>query len=61
MRLDAADGEEASVSDRDQKFLAGYDAEGLAEDLRIFAEWHQALGTDPDAALARMRGRLDER
>ena len=62
MRLEVAGGEKASVSDdRDQKLLAGYYAEGLAEDLRIFAEWHQALGTDPDAALAKMRERLDER
>lgn len=61
MRLEAASGEEASVSDRDQELLAGYDAKGLAHDLSVFAEWHQALGTDPDAALARMRWRLDER
>ena len=61
MRLEVAGGEKASASDRDQKLLAGYHAEGLAEDLRIFAEWHQALGTDPNAALVKMRGRLDER
>jgi hypothetical protein len=28
------------------------------EDLRIFAEWHGALGTDPEVALREMRERL---
>ena len=52
IRLEAAGGEEGSLSDGDRERLAGYDAECLAEDLSTFARWHQALGTDPDAALA---------
>ncbi len=48
------------MSDWDQKLLAGYDARGLAEDLRTFVEWHQALGTDPEAALTKIRQRLNE-
>ncbi|MDP9476198.1 MAG: hypothetical protein M3R38_11050 [Actinomycetota bacterium] len=59
MRLEAAGGEEAALTDRDRELLEGYDAERLTEDLRTFAEWHHALGTDPDAALAEMRERLD--
>lgn len=61
MRLEAADGDEASLTYQDRELLTDYDAESLAADLRTFAGWHQALGTDPDAALAEMRERLDER
>ena len=61
MRLEAAGGEEATLTQQDRDLLEGYDSEGLAEDLRTFAEWHQALGTDPDAALAEMRQRSTER
>lgn len=44
MRLEVAGGggEEASLGDRDQQLLAGHDAEGLTEDLSVFAEWHRA-------------------
>ena len=58
MRLEASGGEEASLTDQDRELLAGYDSERLAEDLRLFAEWHEALGTDPNEALAEMRRRL---
>ena len=61
VRLEAADGDEGSLTDGDRELLEGYDAESVAEDLRAFAEWHRALGTDPDAALAEMRQRLDRR
>lgn len=40
--------------------LEGYDSERLAGDLGVFAEWHGAVGTDPDAALAEMRRRVGE-
>jgi hypothetical protein len=61
IRLEAAGGEEDSLSDQDRQLLADYDAESLAEDPRTFAGWHQALSTDPDATLAEMRGRLEDR
>ncbi|QIN80962.1 hypothetical protein GBA65_21105 (plasmid) [Rubrobacter marinus] len=61
MRLEAAGGEEAALTDRDRQLLAGFGPESLADDLATFAEWHRALGTDPDAALAELRERLDER
>ena len=39
--------------------LVAHDTEVRAhDDLRIFAEWHAALGTDPQAALLEMGQRL---
>ena len=61
MRLEASDGDETALTEQHRELIAGYDSGRLAEDLRAFAEWHRALGTDPDAALAEMRERLDER
>lgn len=58
VRLEASGGEEAALTEQDRELLAGYDSDGLAEDLRVFAEWHEALGTDPDDALGEMRRRL---
>lgn len=58
IRLEASGGVEAALTEHDRELLAVYDSGRLAEDLRIFAEWHRALGTDPDAALAKMRERL---
>ena len=58
MRLEASGGDEASLTEQDRGLIAGYDSGRLAEDLRVFAEWHEALGTDPDDALAKMRRRL---
>lgn len=60
MRLEAAGGEEAALTEQDRELLARYGAEGLAEDLRVFAEWHESLGTDPDEFLVEMRRRLRE-
>ena len=42
VRLEAADGDEGSLTDGDRELLEGYDAESVAEDLRAFAEWHRA-------------------
>ncbi len=52
-------GEEPSVSmiEEDRELLAGDSEELLREDLRIFAAWHETLGTDPEAVLAEMRSR----
>jgi hypothetical protein len=42
--------------------LVAHDTEVRAQDdLRIFAEWHAALGTDPQAALLEMGQRLRRR
>ena len=60
MRLEASGGDEAALTEQDRELIAGYDSGGLAEDLRVFAEWHEALGTDPDDAPAEMRRRLGE-
>lgn len=49
---------EETLTEQDRDLMNGYDAEQLAEDLRAFAEWHEALGTDPEAALAEMRSRI---
>ena len=58
MRLEASGGEQAALTDQDRDLLAGYGPERLAEDLRVFAEWHEAMGTDPDEALGDMRRRV---
>ncbi len=57
VKLEVCGGEEA-LTEQDRDLMKGYDAERLAEDLRLFAEWHEALGTDPEAALAEMRSRI---
>jgi hypothetical protein len=53
-------GEELAIgpTEEDRELLA-HDTEFRAEDdLRVFAEWHAALGTDPQAALLQMGQRL---
>jgi hypothetical protein len=53
-------GEELAIgpTEEDRELLA-HDTEFRAEDdLRVFAEWHAALGTDPQAALLEMGQRL---
>lgn len=59
MRLEVS-GAQAALTEQDRSLLEGYDAEQLAGDLRTFAEWHKTLGTDPEAALAEMRSRIQE-
>ena len=51
-------GSEDALTEQDRDLIKGYDAEQLAEDLRLFAAWHEALGTDPETALAEMRSRV---
>lgn len=51
-------GSEDALTEQDRDLIKGYDAEQLAEDLRLFAGWHEGLGTDPEAALAEMRSRV---
>lgn len=53
MRLEASGGQEAYLTEQDEELLAGYGSERLAE-------WHEALGTDPDEALGDMRRRVQE-
>ncbi len=60
MRLEVSGGGGA-LTEQDRSLLEGYDSERLSGDLGIFAEWHGAMGTDPDAALAEMRHRVGER
>jgi len=48
-------------TDEDRELLRGDTAERRRDDLRVFAAWHAALGTDPDAALDEMRERTYER
>lgn len=57
IKLEVSGGEEA-LTEQDRDLMNGYDAEQLAEDLQLFAEWHEALGTDPEAALVEMRSRI---
>jgi hypothetical protein len=46
------------LTEEDREMLA-HDTEFRAEDdLRVFAEWHAALGTDPQATLLEMGQRL---
>lgn len=59
MRLEVSGGGGA-LTEQDRSLLEGYDLERLAGDLGVFAEWHGAVGTDPDAALAEMRRRVGE-
>jgi hypothetical protein len=48
----------SELTEEDRELLA-HDTEWRAQDdLRVFAEWHDALGTDPGAALQEMRKRL---
>ena len=48
----------SELTEEDRQMLA-HDTEWRAEDdLRVFAEWHGALGTDPGVALWEMRERL---
>ncbi len=53
-------GDGGALTEQDRSLLEGYDSERLAGDLGVFAEWHGAMGTDPDAALAEMRRRMGE-
>ncbi len=50
----------ASLSEEDREILAQDSDELLREDLRVFNEWHEALGTDPEAVLIEMRSRALE-
>ncbi len=48
----------SELTEEDRQMLA-HDTEWRAEDdLRVFAEWHGALGTDPEVALWEMKERL---
>jgi hypothetical protein len=48
----------SDLTEEDRELLA-HDTEWRTEDdLRVFAEWHAALGTDPEVALREMRERL---
>ena len=58
--LKAFGGDEAAFTQQDRQLLAAYDSGLLGEDLRVFAEWHEDLGTDPDDALAEMRRRFQQ-
>ncbi len=46
------------LTEEDRQMIA-HDTEWRAQDdLRVFAEWHAALGTDPEVALRKMWERL---
>ena len=48
----------SELTEEDRQMLA-HDTQGRAEDdLRVCAEWHSALGTNPEVALWEMRERL---
>ena len=57
---EASGGDAAALKEHDRELLAAYDSGRLVEDLRVFAERYEAMGTDPDDALAEMRRRLQE-
>ncbi|TCJ15859.1 hypothetical protein E0L93_11400 [Rubrobacter taiwanensis] len=64
MKLELVDRGEAApglFGEEDRELLRDDTQERLREDLRTFAEWHAALGTDPEAALLRMRRDLEGR
>lgn len=48
-------------TEEDRELLAGDSEELQVEDLQTFADWHEALDSDPEAALLAMRERLYER
>jgi hypothetical protein len=49
----------ASERTEEDRELLAHDTRWRAEDdLRVFAEWHGALGTDPEVALREMGERL---
>ncbi len=52
--------DEEALTEQDRDLLKGYGVGQLAEDLRLFAGWHEALGMDPEAALTEMRSRIRE-
>jgi hypothetical protein len=48
----------SELTEEDRELLA-HDTQWRAQDdLRVFAEWHGALGTDPEVALCEMGERL---
>jgi phage tail tube protein FII len=59
MGLELLEDEEA-LTEQDRDLLKGYGVEQLAEDLHLFAGWHEALGMDQEAALTEMRSRIRE-
>jgi hypothetical protein len=46
------------LADEDRQMLAHNTQWRAEDDLRVFPEWHGALGTDPEVALWEMRERL---
>lgn len=63
IRQDIASDEDqpsGNLSEEDREILAEDSEELLREDLRVFNEWHEALGTDPEAVLTEMRSRTLE-
>jgi hypothetical protein len=56
--LESGENLASELTQEDRELLA-HDTEWRAEDdLRMFAEWHAALGTDPGVALREMGERL---
>lgn len=47
-----------TLTEEDRELLAGDSEELLLEDLRVFAEWHESLGTNPEDVLSEMRSRV---
>lgn len=54
----ASEDSPVSLTTEDLELLAGDNEELLLEDLRVFADWHQSLDTDPEAVLSEMRSRV---
>ena len=48
----------SELTEEDRQMLAHATEWRAEDDLRVFAEWHGALGTDPGVALLEMRQRL---
>jgi hypothetical protein len=61
LKLQLLEGGEDLASDftKEDRELLAHDTEWRAEDdLRVFAEWHATLGTDPEVALREIGERL---
>ncbi|MDQ3793661.1 MAG: hypothetical protein M3341_13755 [Actinomycetota bacterium] len=56
--LESGEGLASELTEEDRQMLAHDTVWRAEDDLRVFTEWHRALGTDPEVALWEMRERL---
>jgi hypothetical protein len=56
--LESGEALTSELTEEDREVLAHDTEWRIEDDLRVFAKWHGALGTDPEEALREMRERL---